>query len=449
MQALYHRIPHYSDIYYIRMKRYLLLFCIIIFLFLSGTGAALDFNPGGYGSITDYLNSIYGPDANAGLTAFPVLKVPMGGRSEGMAGAFSAVCDDISFIEYNPAGSSMLSRSELALFHNNWIVDTKVEGLGYASRYKDLGFGAGAKWLYTPFTEYNIYGERVSKGYYSEGVATLNVSYNFFRKYYFSGLSLGANLKGAFRLVPDYTDADDQGNNSGQLISGSGLSQSTVMVMADFGALTRFDFLKPYRSRDKNSSVALVFRNLGPPAMGEPLPTVITAALAYKPLRPLVFAFDFSVPLNLTDVSLSEKPYWAFGFAGEVTSFLSMRAGLMGKAGNVRITVGSAINLEKISLDVNYTLDLLTQMQPLNRVSLGVRLDLGDQGRKALSARVDELYLAGLDAYSRSDLRTAKSCWEEVLRLDPRFEPAREGLAVITRTLEVEERVNEMQNLYI
>jgi len=431
------------------MKKYPILFCIIILLFLSATVQALDFDPYGYGSIVDYLNSIYGPDANAGLTAFPVLKVPMGGRSEAMAGAFSAVSDDISFLEYNPAGSSMLSRSELAFFHNNWIADTKVEGAIYASRYKDLGFAAGAKWLYTPFTEYNNYGERVSKGYYSEGVAALNVSYNFLKSYYFYGLSLGATLKSAFRIVPDYTDADDQGNNQGELIPGSGWSQSAIMVMADIGALTRFDFLKPYSSREKNTSAALVIRNLGPPSMGEPLPTVITAALAYKPLRPLLFSFDFSIPINFMDISLSENPYWALGFSGEITSFLSMRAGLMGKAGNVRITVGSAINMAKLSLDVNYTLDLMTQMQPLNRVSLGIRLNLGDQGRKNLADRVDSLYLQGLDAYSSYDYETARDCWERALGLDPRFEPAREALNIINKTLGVQDRINNMSRLFI
>ena len=429
------------------MKKNSVLFCIIILLILTGTAGALDFDPDRYGSITDYLNSIYGPDFNAGLTAFPVLNVPMGGRSEGMAGAFSAVCDDISFIEFNPAGSAVLSNTELAIFHNNWIADTKIEGAAYASRFKDLGFAAGIKWLYTPFTEYNIYGERVSKGYYSEGTAVLNASYNFLRGFYFSGLSVGVSLKGAFRLVPDYTDADDSGNSQGQLIQGSGKDQSAAMVMADLGVLTRFNFLKFYNSRERNMSAALVFRNLGPPAKEDPLPSAITAAIAYKPLKPLLFAFDFNLPMNFRDLSLSEKPSWAFGFAGEITNFLSMRTGLTGKAGNARITLGSAIHLEKITLDINYTLDLLTQITPLNRVSLGIRFNMGDQGRKERSVIVDELYLLGLDAYSRFEFQKAKGYWEEALRIDPRFEPAREGINVVNKTLDVEERINNMQRL--
>jgi len=421
--------------------------CIIILLFLPIAAIALDFNNDSYGSIADYLNSIYGADSNAGLTAFPVLKIPMGGRSEGMAGAFTAVSDDISFIEFNPAGSSMLSRSEIAVFHNNWIADTKMEGAVFASRYKDLGFAAAGKWLYSPFTEYNMYGDRVSKGYYSEGVGVLNISYNLFRNYYFPGISIGANIKGAFRIVPDYSDADDQGNNQGQLIPGSGRSQSTAMAMADVGLLTRFSFLKFYKYREPNTSFAVVAKNLGPPAMGEPLPSVITAALAYKPLRPLLISFDFSVPLNFQDISLSEKPYWALGLAGDITSFLSMRAGVMGKSGNVRIAIGSAIIFEKLSIDINYTLDLMTQIQPLNRVSFGIRLDLGDQGRKARAEKIDELYLAGLTAYSQTDIDAAKSYWEEALLLDPRFNPAKEGLSLIHQTRQTEERIDNMQRL--
>jgi tetratricopeptide (TPR) repeat protein len=423
------------------MNKKQLLLSGVIFFTLAAAGGAINTNPNGYYSISEYLDRIYGPDNNAGLTAFPVLNIPMGGRSEGMAGAFSAVADDISFLEFNPAGSSMLKNTELAFFHNNWIADTKIEAAAFASRYKNLGFAAGGKWLFTPFTEYNLFGERVSKGYYSEAVAILNASYNFLSGYYFSGVSVGANLKGAFRFVPDYTDNEDN------IIAGSGKSQSAVMFMGDIGVLTRFDFLKPYQSRDRNMSFAFVMRNLGPPAMGDPLPSVMSAALSYKPMRPLLFAFDFSVPLNFQDPKLSEKPYWSTGVSVNVTNFLSMRAGLLAKHGNVRLAVGSAIVLKSIAIDVNYTLDLLTQLQPLNRVSVGVRFDLGDQGRGAFAAKVDELYLAGLDAYAAGNYAEAESLWNEALRMNPQFDPARESLATLNRALEVERKIDAMQRL--
>jgi len=404
---------------------------------------ALDFDSGTYGSISD----IYKPDDNAGLTAFPVLRVPMGGRSEGMGTAFTAVADDLSFIEWNPAGSSMLAFTQLGVFHNNWIADTKVESIVFASRFNDLGFGASAKWLYTPFSEYNMYGDRVSKGYYSEAVATLNVSYNFLAGYYFSGISVGANIKGAFRFMPDFSDADDLGNNEGALISGSGRSQSAAMVMADIGVLTRFNLLKLYNAREKNMSAAVVVRNLGPPAKSEPLPSSLTAALAYKPLRPVTLAFDFTLPVNMQDFGLSEKPYWAAGLNVNFTDFLSMRTGLLGRSGGYRVTIGSAVDLGKITLDLNYSLDLLTQFTPMNRISLGASFKFGDQGRQKNAERVDSLYISGLDAYAAGNAEDARNYWQEALSIDPRFDPAKEGLALIQNSAKLDDRINDMQSL--
>jgi tetratricopeptide (TPR) repeat protein len=335
----------------------------------------------------------------------------------------------------------MLPRSELAFFHNNWIGDTKVEAAAFASRKNNFGFAAGGKWLYTPFTEYDMAGERASKGYYSEAVAILNASYNFFSGYYFGGLSLGTNLKTAFRIVPDYSD--DEGN----IMSGSGQSQSGVGVMGDFGLLTRFNFLKFYNSRDYNTSLALVMRNLGPPVKNEALPTAATAGFSYRPWKPLLIAFDFSLPLNLMELDASEKPYWALGFSANITRFLSMRTGVLMKPGNFRLTLGSAITLQRVALDINYSLDLTTQFRPMNRISIGVRFDLGDQGRLANSQRVDELYLLGLDAYSAGNNNEARYYWEEVLKINPRFEPAKEGLRIIEGTENLDERIDEMQHI--
>jgi hypothetical protein len=428
-------------------KLSLFLSYMLFFMFFASAAGAIDFDAEDYGSITEYLRGIYGVDDNAGLTAFPVLNIPLGGRAEGMAGSFSAVADDISFLEWNPAGSSMLPKTEVAFFHNNWIADTKIEGAAFASRYKDFGFAAGGKWLYVPFTEYTMYGERASKGYYSEAVATLNGSYNFLSGYYFSGVSLGVNLKGAFRFVPDFSDSDDLDNKTGSLVSGSGREQSAAAAMADIGALTRINFLKFYNSRDRNCSFALTFRNLGPPAKGDPLPTVAVAGLSWKPLRPILLSFDYSFPINTLDFALSEHPYWAAGLSAQITGFLSMRGGLLAKQGNVRIALGSAVDLKKLSLDLNYTLDLLTQLTPLNRVSLGVRFNLGDQGRADREAEAEALYIQGLGAYAQGELEQAQRYWEEALGVDPRFEPAAEGLSLIIRSRALLGRIDEMRSL--
>lgn len=407
----------------------------------AASSLAIDMPSDSYLSVSEYLEELYGIDPNEGLTALPTLNVPMGGRAEGMGTAFSAVSDDTSFIEWNPAGSSMLERTELAFYHNNWIADSKVEGVVFATRLGNLGLSAGGKWLYLPFTEYNEFGDRASKGYYSEAVTTINASYNFFSGYYFSGVSVGASLKGAVRLVPDYSD--DEGN----VISGSGKSQSVFAPMVDLGLLTRFNVLKFYRARERNASAALVLKNAGPAAQGDPLPTVITAGLAYKPIRPLLVSFDYSVPINLQNPELSERHYWAVGTSTTVTNFLVMRAGMLMKGTNLRVSVGSAVKVMGIDIDINYTLDLLTQLQPLNRVSLGARFDLGDHGRAEKAKRVDALYLQGLEEYAKGNLDEALRLWEETLKLDKGFDPAREGRQAILDARALERRIDDIRRL--
>jgi len=414
---------------------------LILLLFLTLPLYALDVNNSFYGSVTDYILSINGIDDNQGLTTLPVLSIPMGGRSEGLATAFAAVVDDTSYIEWNPAGSSMLSNTELSFYHNNWIADTKIEGLVYTIRFGNLGIGAGGKWLYLPFTEYNEFGDRASKGFYSETVAILNASYNFFSGYYFSGLSLGTNVKTAIRLVPDYSD------DKGSIISGSGARQSTIAPMLDIGALSRFNFLKFYYSRERNSSVALVVKNLGFPAQGDPLPTEAVFGIAYKPVRPIQWSFDATIPLNVVNPELSEKPYWATGLSAQITDFLGMRTGLLFKSGNIRITLGSAILVDTITVDINYTLDLLTQLQPLNRVSVGAKFNFGDQGRGERAKQVEAFYLAGLEAYAKGENDLAIQNWEAALKLDPRYDPAKESLKTLIGAEALSKRIIEIQQI--
>jgi tetratricopeptide (TPR) repeat protein len=100
-----------------------------------------------------------------------------------------------------------------------------------------------------------------------------------------------------------------------------------------------------------------------------------------------------------------------------------------------------------LDIDINYTLDLLTQLQPLNRVSLGARFNLGDGGRAEKSKKVDELYLRGLEEYANGNLDEAVRYWEEALALDKGFDPAREGLQTIKDARALERRIDDIRRL--
>ncbi len=387
----------------------------------------------GLPSIYDSIASLFDIDLNAGLTRMLITRIPMGGLAEGMGMAYTAVAADSSFLELNPSASSVQDFTELSIYHNNWIADTRIEGAVYTLRLGRTGFSLGGKWLYLPFTEYNEYGDRLSSGYYSEALLIGNASVHLFPGYYFYGIAVGANLKLAYQSFPDFAD------ENGIVQAGSGFSQSALAVMADFGLLTKFNLLKYYASRKKNVSLGLALKNLGPPVQGDPLPTVLTAGLAYSPLRPLTISSDFSVPMNLVDLSKSENPYWSVGTQFVLTDFLSMQAGLQVKGANPRLTVGTAVDFNPMTLFVNYTLDLTTQLTSLNHLTVQARFRLGDMGRAAKSAKVDELYTAGLEAYTRGDIERAIVYWTEALVLDPSFDPARDAVRAAKASLDIRE----------
>ena len=283
-----------------RKFRFLLtLLFFSIFIPLS----SLDFTDVYSGLAETFYNLL---DDNEGTTSFRSLYIPSGGRSEGMGTAFTATADDIGFLEYNPAASSVLEKTEIALFHNSWIADSSVETASYTMRKTNFGWGASVKCFHVPFTDYNSFGERRSSGYYSETTATLNTSYNFLAGYNFKGLALGMNLKASYRSVPDYAD-----DSSGLIKNKSGLSQSAVAFMSDAGLLMRFNLFKYYASRDPNFNFALVVSNLGAgfTSLGKkleldnPLPTRIAVGLSYRFIRPVTIALEYRQPLNLFDIN--------------------------------------------------------------------------------------------------------------------------------------------------
>lgn len=367
-------------------------------------------------------------DDNAGLTVFPTLLVPSGGRYEGMGTAYTALAWDSGFIEANPAGSAVLEQSELSFLHHNWIADSRVEGVIYTFRLNDLGIGFGGKFLYLPFTEYGDWAQREAAGIVSETVATANVSYNLFSSYDFYGLAVGGNLKAAYRHIPAVIQP----------------GQSAFTAMVDVGVLSRFNFLKAYYSRSKNFSVGAVVKNIGFPALGEPLPSLVTAGIGYSPLRPVTVSVDFNLPFTFDSGTPAQRWYVASGFDVNVTSFLSVQGGFRVKE-NPQVSLGTTLELEKVTFTANYNLDLSGSVNPVDKFSLEAKLNLGDSGRAAQRRQVDELYASGLEAFAKGDFERAIADWQAALDINPQFRPALDSIDTARKRLELQRQMNERQ----
>lgn len=423
------------------MKRLTVLIFSILTLWLPVSALSLT-------DVSATLGSIFSPFVSSaeGATSYRSLMIPPGGRAESLGNAFTGLSDDISYLNFNPAASSVLNQTQACLYHNSWIADSNMETLSFATRIGDLGLGAGISCFYVPFTEYDIFGTRASSGYYTETTAAINASYNLFSGYNFKGLALGLTVKTSFRGIPDYADDD-----SGTLIKGSGFSQSGIAFMADAGVMLRFNFAKFYASRDPNVRIGISLQNIGVGLTGfgskmtldDPLPSCIAIGASYKIIKPVTITADFKQPFSLFPGVGYELFYLGAGVEVKITEFFSAMAGLQVKGANPRISLGAEFEVLKIRMNANYTLDLSTSLNPINRFSISAKVLLGDGGRAKLSAEIDELYNLGVYAFSQGDYNTAIMYWNQVLELDKRFDPAILGIKSANRMLEMFQKIRD------
>lgn len=81
-----------------------------------------------------------GPGSTGGVG----LKLPSAARPTAMGGAFVGLADDLSALDWNPAGLATVGAPELALMHTKYLADTSYEVLGYAQPLSVLGTVAGS-----------------------------------------------------------------------------------------------------------------------------------------------------------------------------------------------------------------------------------------------------------------------------------------------------------------
>ena len=125
------------------------------------------------------------------------------------------------------------------------------------------------------------------------------------------------------------------------------------------------------------------------------------------------------------------------------TNNFSLLLGTEFKGGNLRFSVGSELQLSNARLNFNYTLDLTSSFNPVNRMSISAKIVMGDRGRAERQKRIDELYLQGLDYYANAEWEKAIEKWEEVLKINKRYDPAILGIESARSQILMYEEVRE------
>jgi hypothetical protein len=364
-----------------------------------------------------------------GTTFFPFLNSGYGGRDMAFSGAFTGVADDITTIESNPAGTASLKYTELFFSHNKIMGDVNYNTLAYTMRFGDLGFGLGTRILYIPFTHYDKFGDDVGNGLINYSVITFNCSYNFLRNYDFFGLSLGTNIKLYIYGVPDSI----------------ALNQTSVNVAFDIGLLTRFNFLKGYSKAEKNFSVGLVVKNLGPFTNNEPPPTYVSIGVGYKPIEQVLMSADFAYLINY---SAQTYQNWSVksGVEWKFTSISSLLFGFVIKS-NPSFSLGFNLNFEDFTITATYNPDFTD----VAKFSISASLKLGDLGRSKKEDLVKKMYSMALRLMNDGNYKDAKDILEKTLQKDRGFTPAKKSLKIVMKQLEIqknlEDAINKQQNL--
>jgi len=420
----------------------------LLLLFSSLPVRALDFSTSR--SFIEALSASSGCEERA--ISFYSLAVPAGGRAETLGSAYAGISDDVSLLDANPAASSVLVQNEIGVFHNTWIAGTTMETIAAAGRKNDFGFGGALRFFFVPFDEYDTSGERLARSLYSETTALFNVSYNILTGYYFKGIAIGTNVKAAWCSMPDV---------SGSVISAASVSRSALALASDAGIMLRFNCGKFFASREPNLRIGITLLNAGTALTGfgekvefdDPLPTSAAFGLSYRPIKRLLAAAQFTQPLNLSDIGTYVPPSAGCALEIDATDFFSLLAGCRfdGSENGTRlqfggVAVGVGFTLfQRVQLNVNYTFDHFTSFHPVNHISAGVKILLGDGGRAKRQSEVEGLYGKGLKLFADGDFTGAVAVWNKALAIDRRFSPAKKGIESAQKQLALQERIRDSQ----
>ncbi len=423
------------------MRKFIQVLFIFIFLFFAKFECfAIDIS-NTYNQISKAFD-IFSQE-NEGESAFRSLLIPSGGRFAGLGYAFTALSNDASFFDANPAGSAIMDNTEIICFHNNWIADAKLETVNYSQRKKDLGWGASLRTFYIPFTEYGPNGEKKSSGFYTESFLVGNVSYNFLAGYDFKGIALGANFKLGLMTFPPFEGQDSSGSSSADHKNNAKM-QTGFTAVVDLGIIIRANLWKKFYSDEPNFSFGLAFKNFGPPIKGNSPPAYISLGIAYRPAEIFLFTLDLKENINLTNIKGSGKPYGSLGMMFKITKYFNLLSGVGIRGGNPHFNIGGEVNLKNIHINANYSLDLANQSTALNKISISAKISLGDDGRKERKDKVKSMYIEGLKAYTEKNYTDAIEIWEELLKINPRFDPAIEGIKIAGKQKEMQDELKKI-----
>lgn len=206
--------------------------------------------------------------AAQGTTAATFLQLDTSPRVIGMGGSFTGLADDMSAIEYNPAGAAYLKQNEFTLMDASWIQDINYD---YGALALPFAFGTiSADFFYLNAGSFQGY------KFASDGITPVS-----------TGTFTAADMYGTIaysRKILDYLSAGLSVKFLNEVIS----TYSTGSVAVGLSAF--------YQSPLPGLDVGLSINNLGPSEgfqQGYALPANFRLGVGYKPTQDISVDSDY------------------------------------------------------------------------------------------------------------------------------------------------------------
>ncbi len=369
-----------------------------------------------------------------GTSGADFLELGIGSRPLAMGEAFTAEINDINSLYYNPAGLGSIRYPVFSVFHNELILDSRLENIAMAYPLYGGWLGVSNSLFWVPaFDKIDIDGNTDGKVQFFNGNFTAGYGYDF--GYFYGG--------GSIKYIYQKIDT---------------LFVSSLAL--DFGILKGMYLYSPFDSPIRNFHVGLSFLNIGTNAKDDPLPRMFRFGVSYKPTK------WFGLNMDMTENFITSSDLYDFtylfdesfrlntGFEFNYLELLYVRGGWrFNDSGSYSLGFGFnyAVQNTAFSIDTSYSDNGI--FGPVYSLSLTVKLipkiiTVGDK----LKAEVH--YKKGIKHFVADDLDSAIDEFNIVKdynpyhkNIDRKIEDLREIKKLKEKNKELDEELNKSKDI--